>query len=495
DIVAHPDDDLLFQSPDLLHDVQAGNCITGVYLTSGDSGYGSAYAQSRESGNEAAWAVMAGVDDVYAEFNATFGGQPVLVRTLVGAPQIQKVWVRLGDGGVDGSGYAVTGYMSLRDLWFGVIGSITNQPGTATYTLATLQQAVSEILLARQPDNVRSLDHLSDYDAGDHSDHLTVGRLTKAMADSYLPNANHTGYMGYPVSNLAPTLTAGSDDSNGKNDAFFVYSPYDSGECQSFALCKSAGRGEYFWLLRWWASGTTVGTTLTLTWSSAVSIARVILYDRPNLSDQITGGTLTYDDGSSTTFGALVNSGSATYVDLASPINSTTLVLTVTSVSSTTNSAGLAEIQALASSGVDLALNATAVASSQSDSTGQTADKAIDGEISGYMEDGTGSYWEEWASGTTVGTTLTLTWSSAINITQVVLYDRPNLSDQITGGMLTFDDGSSVTFGALVNDGSATDVNLTSAVTTSSLLLTVTSVSSTTSSAGLAEIEVFGWGR
>lgn len=101
----------------------------------------------------------------------------------------------------------------------------------------------------------------------------------------------------------------------------------------------------------------------------------------------------------------------------------------------------------------------------------------------------------QWASGTTVGTTLTLTWSSAISITQVVLYDRPNLSDQITGGMLTFDDGSSVTFGALVNDGSATYVNLTSAVTTSSLLLTVTSVSSTTSSAGLAEIEVFGWGR
>lgn len=101
----------------------------------------------------------------------------------------------------------------------------------------------------------------------------------------------------------------------------------------------------------------------------------------------------------------------------------------------------------------------------------------------------------QWASGTTVGTTLTLTWSSAINITQVVLYDRPNLSDQITGGTLAFDDGSSVTFGALVNNGSATYVNLTSAVTTSSLRLTVTSVSSSTSSAGLAEIQVFGWGR
>jgi hypothetical protein len=136
---------------------------------------------------------MAGVSDVYTEFNASFGGQPLLIRTLVGAPQIQKAFVRLPDGAVDGNGYAVTGYSSLRDLWFGVIGSITNQPGTATYTLATLQQAMSEILIARQPANIRSLDHLSDFDAGDHSDHLTVGRLTKLMADSYVPSANHTG--------------------------------------------------------------------------------------------------------------------------------------------------------------------------------------------------------------------------------------------------------------------------------------------------------------
>src|SRR5436190_970630 len=32
-IVAHPDDDLLFQSPDVLHDVQSGKCVRTVYVS------------------------------------------------------------------------------------------------------------------------------------------------------------------------------------------------------------------------------------------------------------------------------------------------------------------------------------------------------------------------------------------------------------------------------------------------------------------------------
>lgn len=91
-VVAHPDDDLLFQSPDLLTDMQSSLCVTTVFLTSGDSGVGAAYARSREGGNEAATAQMAGVANTWTEFNATFGGQPVVVHTLIGAPQVQKVW-------------------------------------------------------------------------------------------------------------------------------------------------------------------------------------------------------------------------------------------------------------------------------------------------------------------------------------------------------------------------------------------------------------------
>ena len=76
-------------------------CVTTIFFTAGDSGTSdNTYMQARESGNEAATAAMAGVADQYTEFTATFGGQPVLVRTLVGAPQVQKIWFRLPDVGL-----------------------------------------------------------------------------------------------------------------------------------------------------------------------------------------------------------------------------------------------------------------------------------------------------------------------------------------------------------------------------------------------------------
>jgi len=204
--------------------MQTSLCVTTVFLSAGESGTtGDTYYRARESGNEAATAQMAGVADSYTELTATFGGQPALVRTLVGAPQVQKVWLRLPDGAVDGTGglqpfprpserreltwpfsrrpgFSVNGYQSLRALYFGSISTITNNPGTSTYTLATLKQTIAEILTARQPDNVRTLDYLSDYDGGDHSDHLTTARLVKSLVGTYAPNAGIAG-----VSALSPS--------------------------------------------------------------------------------------------------------------------------------------------------------------------------------------------------------------------------------------------------------------------------------------------------
>lgn len=126
-------------------------------------------------------------------FTAVFGGQPVLVRTLVSAPRIQKVYFRLPDGNVDGSGYSSTGYQSLRGLYFGQISSISNSQGTATYTYDTLRQAIGEILQARKATRVRTLDDLSQYDAGDHSDHLTAGRITASLVGKYAAGAAFSG--------------------------------------------------------------------------------------------------------------------------------------------------------------------------------------------------------------------------------------------------------------------------------------------------------------
>lgn len=62
----------------------------------------------------------------------------------------------------------------------------------------------------------------------------------------------------------------------------------------------------------------------------------------------------------------------------------------------------------------------------------------------------------------------------------------------MTGCTLTFSDGSSVSVGALANDGSATLVTLPGTVVTQMIVLAVTSTSSATSNVGLAEFRAYG---
>ncbi|KAL8280797.1 hypothetical protein RQP46_006801 [Phenoliferia psychrophenolica] len=545
-VVAHPDDDLLFQSPDIYGDIAAGNCVTAVYLTSGDSGIGSTYALSREAGAEASHANMTGVADRWTEFTAMFGGQPVTVRTLVDAPHIQKVWFRLPDGGINGLGNAATGYQSLRELYFGSISSITSQPGTSTFTLATLKTAVGQILTARQPVNVRTLDYLSDFDSGDHSDHLTVARLTQMLTAGYAPSASLSGYMGYHIASLAPTMSQSDVTFQNKSNAFFIL-PSNDGAAQTPAVLPTSGTNVALLAVatassfssgqppsamndnniqgypgnasaEWSSDHGLRGTQATLTWSAQYNISAVVLYDRVNPTDRITSGTLSFADGSIQAFGALPNDGSAYVITFSTPKITTFVTLTVDSVSSTTSGVGLAEFAAYGTlatlststsssaasattssavysgpySLVNLAFSATVSASAEDTASHQQATRAVDGINSGYTEDGYGDYTTEWSSNkANVGATLTLTWSSAVQIAKVVLRDRPNMSDQVTGGILTFQDGSTVLVPALANDGSPTPIYF-NPKTTTYVIFQITAISASTGSAGLSEIQAFG---
>jgi len=249
----------------------------------------------------------------------------------------------------------------------------------------------------------------------------------------------------------------------------------------------------------WATVGGTAGSWLKLTWTSPQTLSRVVLYDRPNLSDQITGGNIQFSDGSSIPVGTLNNDGTGVTIDFPAR-TVTSLQFNITSVSSTTKNVGLSEIQLYNLSGstatatptptsatTDVALSATATASSQNTSTGQTAAKAIDGVVAGYPSD-TAAEWATVNGG--AGSWLKLTWSSAHTVSRIVLYDRPNLSDQVTGGTIQFSDGTSITVGPLNNDGSAVTLTFPSKTITS-LQFNVTSVSSTTKNVGLAEIQVY----
>jgi hypothetical protein len=138
-------------------------------------------------------------------------------------------------------------------------------------------------------------------------------------------------------------------------------------------------------------------------------------------------------------------------------------------------------------SGTNISSLATVTASSENSGTGQLATKAVDGVVDGYP----GDYTREWATNREgAGAWIQLAWSSPRTINQIVLHDRPNSDDRITGGTVQFNDGSTVSIGSLPNDGTAASFPFTARSVTS-LRLTVNSVSSTTRNIGLAELLVF----
>ncbi len=128
------------------------------------------------------------------------------------------------------------------------------------------------------------------------------------------------------------------------------------------------------------------------------------------------------------------------------------------------------------------------IASSESPEAGQVAPKVADGVVDGWP----GDYTREWASyGQGNGAWLNLTWSGVYAVNRVILYDRPNLDDQILAGTMSFSDGTSVAVGPLNNAGSAVEYRFSDKYITS-LTLAVSQVSAATLNIGLAEIEVCG---
>jgi LmbE family N-acetylglucosaminyl deacetylase len=134
----------------------------------------------------------------------------------------------------------------------------------------------------------------------------------------------------------------------------------------------------------------------------------------------------------------------------------------------------------------NLATIATVSVSSENDATQQQGVKAIDGILDGSP----GDYTKEWATlGQLAGAWIQLTWSIPVTTGQVVLYDRPNLTDNVTAGTLSFSDGSTVSVGALPNNGSPLAVSFTPRTVT---WMKFTVNSAVGQNIGLAELAVIG---
>ncbi|MGZ5534094.1 MAG: DUF7402 domain-containing protein [Methylobacter sp.] len=224
-----------------------------------------------------------------------------------------------------------------------------------------------------------------------------------------------------------------------------------------------------------YSAGSLTANSAKINWTTNVPSTGVVSYgtSATNLNSQVSATT------SATSQSVQINglaSGTTYYYKISASTGSVTSSFTTSGSSST---------------GTNIANLASVTASSENVSTNQQAIKAIDGIIDG-MGTATSDYTREWATlGQKAGAWLQLKWSANHTVNKIVLYDRPNTDDQITGATLTFSNGSTVTVGALNDTGTATVINF-APVVTNSVKVTVNTVSGKTLNIGLAEIEVYG---
>lgn len=487
-IVAHEDDDLIFVNPDIITDIRANRCVRTIFVTAGDAGNEYPDSLYRENGPEAAYAQMVGVADNWTTISDDIPGRNITVRALVGRPNVSIAFLRLPDGFPSGSGSSTYSGQSLSKLWTGAISSIGTVDGSETYTRAGLISTLAAMMTDFQPTTVRTQDYVSAVSDADHSDHLMTAAFVRA-ADAQYTTVAHTlmSYQGYPTASRAANVTG--DDLTRKRAALTAASPYDPGAADPWVATMVPRR----YVLDTRTGGPSGGNRVPVADAGAdrsVSAGATVTLSGSGSSDP-DGDSLTY--AWTQTSGPAVTLSSATVVSptFTAPAagSSVTFSLVVRdgSVSSAADTVTIT-VSPAGAANVARTLSATATASTQNSGDGQTAAKAIDGSALGYPTD----YSREWVSVRQgAGAWIQLTWTNAVTLNRVVLYDRPNTSDRVTSGTLTFSDGSSVSVGALDNAGAAMTVDFTSRSVTW-VRFTVNTVAAGTSSVGLAEFEAWG---
>lgn len=243
-IVAHEDDDLLFLSPDLLHDIDAGRCVRTVFLTAGDGGNGKFYWLSRQLGSEAAYSNM---------LNRTVWDQQTVKianneYATVASPRhngrVSLIFLNLPDGDLDGQGFAGYQYQSLAKLHDSRMSSLKSVDGQSRYTSPQLVSALANLMNVYQPAVIHTQANARSEVYPDHSDHITTGLYAQAAVDEY--NQKHFGgevsipivrYVGYPVHSYNSDVSG--QDLMRKEAAFLAYSQYDGSVCHTTSECSS----------------------------------------------------------------------------------------------------------------------------------------------------------------------------------------------------------------------------------------------------------------
>lgn len=209
-VVAHPDDDLLFMSPDLAAAIASGTPTVTVVMTAGQlSGNGATdgqRARNRQKGLQDAYASMAGLVPVGDQSEWTgdllMAAGYQLERYTLGDTDVHLVFLALRDGGL-ASLYANTPHLTV--VTTGGLGA--PQYG---YNRADVIDTLTALTASYEPAQIRSLDPLpeSRYAPTDHADHTASAKFV-ADAGIGIPVVAYRGYsIGSVPANLDPATAA-----------------------------------------------------------------------------------------------------------------------------------------------------------------------------------------------------------------------------------------------------------------------------------------------
>lgn len=229
-VVAHPDDDLLFMSPDLYGGVRGERPSITVYLTAGEGTAGLddqhdpfVYARDRVAGLRAAYAHLAGVRNAWRTKVMTAGRLAVQVDSLAERPRVMLIFVGLPDGGdprADGGRDALTRLWAGRNCVHPFGGA--DRPCVSREDVVLLLRAIYRKYHANV---VRTLDPDPPPRCRmcDHPDHVASARFAAAAAEH--TQVRLVAYRGYPMTVWAPNVPWRMREL--KREIFGVYRSHD----------------------------------------------------------------------------------------------------------------------------------------------------------------------------------------------------------------------------------------------------------------------------
>jgi LmbE family N-acetylglucosaminyl deacetylase len=204
-LVAHPDDDLLFMSPDIPSDIQAGNATWIVYLTAGNLDPGPAgmpYADLRVQGLRDAYARAAKVANAWVfQLLPLPSGRTLASNRLRDAPHVHLVFTFINAANGPDNG-------DLFRMWSDPAFVAAPIDGRASYTRAQFVTLLRDLTGYVGAEFLRVLDP-AGLALDDHIDHAHAGKFAA------LANTDPTGrtvrrmdsYFGYSVAGFPPQFS------------------------------------------------------------------------------------------------------------------------------------------------------------------------------------------------------------------------------------------------------------------------------------------------